>query len=182
MIEFPFMSWNDMFALMDHHRLTDEQSCLVFNVTLSKLNMAKQLRSVGTFAPTYPFDYTVYQELMVEAIAYADKQLTTQQTVVQLPSTTKELPLTATRKVKVKVPKKRGRQSNRIVTALFAVPNEPTPIEQFAIQQEVSIAVLRQSTRFMEHLSPEDVQKIGKIQIKKVKPHNQLMIWREDLP
>lgn len=182
MKQLPFLSWNNIFALIDYYHLTPEQSCLVFNVTPKKLSVATQLRSVGTFAPTYPFDFQVYQELMDSAIKQADIELLSlDSSVFDIPPPANELPVMASKKVKVKVPAKRGRQSNKIVTALLAIPSEPTCISQFAALHDVSIAVLRQSSRFTKQLSSEELSAIGKIQIKKDKVTKQLTIWREDV-
>jgi hypothetical protein len=90
-------------------------------------------------------------------------------------------PETATKKVVVKVNQKRGRKGNKITSAFLAVTNEPIAVDRFVMQHGVSLAVLRQSKRFIEQMSEEDVAKVGKIVVKQNKETKTLMIWREDI-
>jgi len=86
-------------------------------------------------------------------------------------------PETATKRVKP--PQKRGRKGNNIITALLAVSLFPEPAQEFAEKHGVSIAVLRQSKRFISAMEPSIANIIGKINVRQDKETKVLMIWRD---
>lgn len=75
--------------------------------------------------------------------------------------------------------KKRGRKGNKIITALYNAPTVPMPIEQYSIEQGVSINALRQHKRFYSQLPIEEQQDIGTIHIKQDRDTKVLMIWKD---
>ena len=171
------MSWNDRFAIIDQFKPSDNTICDVFNLTSMELHTASRLRAAGTFAPNPHLNTTQFAELFNDI----DNELSLLPVVnVKISSVTvHNKPETATKKVIVKEIQKRGRTGNKIQQALFAVPNTPVPVDQFIQEHGVSVAVLRQSKRFTEHLSVNDRQLIGKICVKQDKTTKILMIWKE---
>lgn len=157
------LSWNDRFALIDHFKPTDSAICSAFNVTQDELNTARDMRSSGTFIPTPDIDVSAYSK-MFESVKTPSGMTSTVRN-------TDEKPATATKKAKE--PKKRGRKGSKISNAFASVPSEPTPVEDFAKEHGVSIAVLRQGKRFDKN--PE----LGLVKVKKDKESKTLMIWRE---
>lgn len=155
------LTWNDRFALIDKFKPNDNTILLVFGVTNPELNAARNLRMVGTLVPAKNLDYASY------ASSFSPKQqdvnnMTTEQNQLS--------PQTATRKVL-----KRGRKGNNISTAFDNIPVDPTNAEQFAVEYNVSMAVLRQSKRF------DPYSERGPIQVKKNKESGLLMIRRMEV-
>lgn len=171
------MSWNDRFALLDHYKPTDDQACGAFGVTQDELKTAREMRSAGAFTATPDIDVKSYSNLFSAAApASADSTPSTKSTrrstsTSTVKPSTKGKPQTATKKTKE--PKKRGRKGDNIAKAFEAIPADPTPVDTFANDHGVSVAVLRQSKRFDK--SPE----LGSVRVKKDKESKTLMIWRE---
>ena len=183
----PMMSWNDRFALIDAYHPSNTAICTVFNLSPNELKTAQALRNAGTFAPNRQLDTSKFVDLfpdMIDEIVVAvPKQpvYVTQPRVSAKTVHTVTPPETATKKIVVKAPQKRGRKGDKITQALLSVTNEPIIVDSFIRDHGVSLAVLRQSKRFIEHMSSEDVQKIGRIVVKQNKETKVLMIWREDV-
>lgn len=179
----PMMSWNDRFALIDKYSPSDSSICTAFNLTPNELKTANALRTAGTFQANDRLDTTKFSNLFSTEV----DPIITQTVYVNTPKVetktvhTNMRPETATKKVVVKVNQKRGRKGNKITSAFLAVTNEPIAVDRFVMQHGVSVAVLRQSKRFIEQMSEEDVAKVGKIVVKQNKETNTLMIWREDI-
>lgn len=198
------MSWNDRFALIDHFAPSDNQACAVFGLSQSELETARDLRAAGTFASTPNFDVTQYTSVFSAdnmPVAISNPVPVAPPTVVVKPAvatqvttrvreerpvtaiqpkgtaTTHAKPETASRKVKE--PQKRGRKGDKITRALTAVPTTPTPVDAFIAEHGVSLAVLRQSKRFMASMDAATIASIGKINVRQDKTSHQLMIWRE---
>lgn len=170
------MSWNDRFALIDAYQPNEIAICMAFGLTPRELKTANALRAAGTFQPNKNLDTTKYSTFFPQI---DDAKLEEYQ---QSLTVTSHSPQTFTKKsVLPKTPQKRGRKGDKIATALLNVPSEPIDVETFTKQYGVSVAVLRQSKRFMEGLPADVVKKIGKIQVKQDKPSKVLMIWREDV-
>lgn len=171
----PIMSWNDRFALIDQFKPSDAVICNIFNLNYMELQTANKLREAGTFAPNQHLDTSKFVGFFPDIDDNIDVQ-----PIIQNNPMINNRPETYTKKVIVKEPQKRGRKGSKIVQALFAVPNIPVSAKWFSEEHDISLAVLRQSKRFTEHLSPEDIKKIGKICVKQNK-EKILMIWREEL-
>lgn len=75
--------------------------------------------------------------------------------------------------------KKRGRKGSKIQQALLAVPKSPVNINSFMTQHGVSLAVLRQSKRFVAGLDPAVQERIGTVHVKQDKSTKTLTIWRD---
>lgn len=163
------LSWNDRFALIDHFKPTDEDICKVFGVTTSELDTARNLRKTGAIVPTPNIDVNSYTKLFGNI--KSTQKRSSGATTVKKTSTNQEKPLTATKPIKP--PKKRGRKGDNIVKAFKAIPSTPTPVQEFAKNNGVSVAVLRQSKRF------DTTGTSGKVYVKKDKNTKTLMIWRE---
>lgn len=185
------MSWNDRFAVINHFKPTDAQVTAAFGVSHDELETARGLLSAGTFAPTPNLDMGRYDGVFAAAAAAPQlmpsvasstatsvvKPTMSAVTTKQGNATSYAKPETASRKAKE--PQKRGRKGDKIATALSAVPMERTNAEEFAKQHNVSIAVLRQSKRFLEQMTPEQRAAIGTICVRQDKDTRTLMIWRE---
>lgn len=186
------MSWNDRFALIDHFKPTDAQAVAAFGLTQDELETARDLRSAGTFNATSGMDMTQYSTLFtsvnvappvakkpsaVVSTTSSAASSSVKPAAKQSTATSHSKPETATKKSKE--PQKRGRKGDRITTALAAVPTTQVSAEQFSKDHGVSIAVLRQSKRFLEKMDPAQQELIGKINVRQDKATKTLMIWRE---
>lgn len=180
----PMMSWNDRFALIDAYNPSTSSICNAFNLSPNELKTAQALRVAGTFAPNKKLDTNKFKGLFVNVPEELEAPVVLPTTYPTSPKVgTTQItapPETATKKVVVKIPQKRGRKGDKITQALLAVTNEPIVIDNFVRDHGVSLAVLRQSKRFIEQMSKDDIQKVGKIVVKQNK-EKVLMIWREDV-
>ncbi|TFG98286.1 hypothetical protein E4H12_06480 [Candidatus Thorarchaeota archaeon] len=187
------MSWNDRFALIDHYKPTDAAIRVAFNVDQNELETARGLRSAGTFTANPQFDCSKHNTVFAvgatsdgDGVAKTTSKSTSprsdKDTVVTGSkvgsATVHTKPESATKKAKV--PQKRGRKGDKIHRALQAVTTTPIAVDSFIKQYGVSLAVLRQSKRFLEKMDAAAAKKIGKINVRQDKASKQLMIWRED--
>lgn len=158
------LNWNQRFAVIDKYKPTDDQICKVFGVSQTELNTARQLRSAGQFIPSTNINIDSFESL------FSDKSTSSVVRPEQI-----EKPMTATKRTKE--PKKRGRKGDKIKNAFAAIPNSPTPAEEFAKSHNVSLTVLRQSKRF------DSFADKGRVHVKKValKENGEkvLSIWRD---
>lgn len=178
------MNWNDRFAVIDHFSPSDDVIQSVFNVNQDELDTARTLRASGTFAPNPTLDVGKYNRYFTATGISAPTQ-TVHTAPTALKSTGHKAPSTATihakpetASKKIKVPQKRGRKGNRIELAFRSITETPVPVEMFMKQHNVSLAVLRQSKRFIETLSPEVATEIGTINVRQDKTSKKLMVWR----
>lgn len=165
------LSWNDRFALIDHYELTDDQVIQAMGVTQDQLDTARDLRGSGHFTPTPNLDVNSYAKMFGVTVPKATKPASA--TSVTKPSKT-VTPAPQTASQPVRVPKKRGRKGDKISKAFSSIPTTAVPAEQFASDNNVSLAVLRQSKRFDTH------PQLGTVHVKKDRQTKTLMIWRED--
>jgi len=178
------MSWNDRFALINHYNPTDDVICTAFGVDKSELDTARGLLATGSFAANPQLDTSKYSNVFASIGGGAGMTPAVAGTKGQAPvgkkasATIHAKPESATKKVKV--PQKRGRKGDKIHRALQAVTTTPVAVDSFLKQYGVSLAVLRQSKRFLEKMDPTVAKKIGKINVRQDKSSKQLMIWRED--
>ncbi len=183
------MSWNDKLALIEKYHPSEELICDTFGITMNELKTAMKLKDAGTFAPTEDLDIDQYDKLFWED---REKAVTLSQDPVyqmsELPRVLLPLPKpvkipaeTATKKVVIKVPKKRGRKGDKIALALFQVTEIPEPALEFAQAHNISLAVLKQAKRFMVNMSDWDRELLGKIFVKQDKETKIQMVWREDV-
>lgn len=180
------LSWNDRFALIDHYQPSDDQICVSFNVTPTELSTARKLRDAGTFAPNARLNASEYPSVFDVDVSQVRRSLDITPKpgaiVVPPPSTTPTStshlrPETATKRTRE--PMKRGRKGNKIAHALMSIPQEPMSADEFSRKYDVSIAVLRQSKRFISNLPSEQQQAIGRVNVRQDKNTKMLMIWRE---
>lgn len=175
------MSWPDRFALIQHYTPTDSQVCATFGLSQDELDTARSLQAAGTFRASTNLDVAKYANVfttdgsapvstVAPTIAKSGKTGKGATTFTKPESSTK----------KVKVPQKRGRKGDKIAVALAAVPMTQTPVETFITQHGVSLAVLRQSKRFLAKLDPAVAATIGRINVRQDKTTKQLMIWRDN--
>lgn len=190
------LSWNDRFALIDHFKPTDDTICAAFRLTADELETARQLRAAGMFSTSRNMDFSQYSEVFTNVVADTRPEptrvvsLTDNARVAKradyeptgqyrpLNATVHARPETAT--MRVSAPQKRGRKGDKITKALQAVPTTPVDVTTFMREHDVSLAVLRQSKRFIERLEPTMQAQIGKVNVRQDKTTKQLMIWRED--
>lgn len=186
------LSWNDRFALIDYFLPSDAQICVAFGLTQDELDTARDLRSAGTFKNTPNIDCHQYDgifnvkvpEVIVPPAPPAPmvrpKTPIVPSVRPQMTATVHAKPETATRRVKE--PQKRGRKGDKITKALQAVPTTPMSVDAFIAEHGVSLAVLRQSKRFIEGMDAATARTIGRVNVRQDKTTRQLMIWREDVP
>lgn len=188
------LSWNDRFALIDHFHPSDDQICAAFNLSQIELMTARDLKAAGTFNGMSSINFSEYDGLFnsnpakIVSSPINSIPLTGKPVAVILPpvsavksqtyTTHLAKPESATKRTKPL--QKRGRKGSKINSALLSVPLTPVPVDDFIKQHGVSLAVLRQSKRFIEAMGPEAAQKIGKVQVRQDKNTKVLMIWRED--
>lgn len=198
------MSWNDRFALIDHYAPADTAVCAAFNLTQDELDTARTLRAAGTFSSNPNVDFARYKNVFVNVAPAAPSPVETSTSrIVGLgspdpyPITKEQIdrgdsaygvkgsatihtkPETASKRPKV--PQKRGRKGDKIIKALTSIPTTPVSIEGFMEEYGVSLAVLRQSKRFIEKLEPAIQAQIGRVNVRQDKQTKKLMIWREAL-
>lgn len=160
------LTWPERFALIDHYSPSSEEViCTIFQVTSDELAAARTLRAAGTLTSSSSFDVAKYGNPFDGS------------SKTPVVATIHARPESATKREKA--PLKRGRKGNKIESALLAIPTTPITVESFQQQYNVSLAVLRQSKRFLQKLEPAMIQKIGKINVRKDKVTKSLMIWRE---
>ena len=164
------LSWGDRFALIEHFKPTDDQVRTAFEVTQAELDTARQLLNSGTFVPTANFDTSSYAGLFDQ-----------QSRQLKAPSATVHTmpPATATKQTATvaKVPGRRGRKSNKIASAFAAIPTTPISAEDFTKQHGISLAVLRQSKRFVSKMDTNVAASIGTINVRQDKTTKTLMVW-----
>lgn len=197
------LSWNERFALIDRYSPTDEQVCAVFGLSADELATARDLRAAGTFSSSPNFDATPYAEVFTSVVVptttITARNGTTASASMVVPTATPKadvekinIPTTApkataattharpeTASRRVKEPQKRGRKGDKITRALTAVPTTPVPVESFIAEHGVSLAVLRQSKRFIAAMDAATAATIGKVNVRQDRATHQLMIWRE---
>lgn len=171
-------SWADRFALIDHFKPSESQICAAFGLTPAEYQTAAGMRAAGTFAANAGLDVAKYADVFN---ASGPTAVSTSTAVVKpqkgASSSVHAKPESASKRVKV--PQKRGRKGDKIATALAAVPTTQVSVDTFMQQHGVSLAVLRQSKRFIAKLDPAVAATIGKINVRQDKTTKQLMIWRE---
>lgn len=190
------MSWADRFALIDHYKPSDEAICSAFRLSMDELDTARQLRKQGTFTANAHLDVGKYAAIFnnstnavatpgsipTPTVTVPNPTATVRPIVPDIPTKTGTatmhgLPESASRKPKV--PQKRGRKGDKISKALQAVPTAPMSVDAFIKEHGVSLAVLRQSKRFIEKMDTTVASQIGTVHVRQDKTTKQLMIWRE---
>jgi len=171
------MSWGDRFAVIDHYRPTDEKICQVFGLDAGELEMARMMLKTGTFKVNKSLDVSKYSSLFSDN---SEVQVITAVTPGAISkkgsATTHTMPESASKRVRP--PQKRGRKGDKISRALQSVTTTKVPVEEFCKQHDVSLAVLRQSKRFIEKLPPDVQATIGKINVRQ-DGSKVLMIWKD---
>lgn len=178
------LSWADRFSLIDHYSPSDTTIMETFNLTKDELATARQLRASGVFTPSKTLDVASYAGIFAQPgsnpVTPTVKSYTNPATSKNQGVTVHAKPESATKRVKVKVPQKRGRKGDKITSALLAAPTAPVPVEAFIKQHGVSLAVLRQAKRFIEKMDADTAAKVGTVNVKQDKTTKQLMIWRTE--
>lgn len=182
-------SWNDRFALIDYFLPSDPQICVAFGLTQDELDTARDLRTAGTFKSTPNFDAVQFDgifnvkvpEVVAPAVVATPIKTTVAPTSFVRPQSTSTAtytkPESATKRIKE--PQKRGRKGDKITRALQSVPTSPVPVDAFILEHGVSLAVLRQSKRFIEGMDAATARTIGRVNVRQDKATRTLMIWRE---
>lgn len=174
------MSWADRFAMIDHYKPTDAQICVAFGLSQDELDTARTLRQAGSFRASPNLDVAKYANVFTGdtvQVATAVNTSTSFGKTKPGSATTHTMPETASKRIRP--PQKRGRKGDKISRALMAVPTTQTPVETFMAEHDVSLAVLRQSKRFIEKLDADVQATIGQINVRQDKATKTLMIWRE---
>lgn len=171
------MSWGDRFALIDHYKPSDTEICTAFELSQIQLDTARQLRDAGTMRASTTLDVSKYTEVFSGGASLPVSTVAATKVQRTGGATTHPMPETASKRIRP--PQKRGRKGDKISKALLAVPTTQVPVETFMKEHGVSLAVLRQSKRFIEKLDAETQTAIGKINVRQDKSSKVLMIWRE---
>ncbi len=162
-------TWGDRFALIDYFKPTDDQIISVFGITKNQLSAARAMHATGTIIANPKIDPSKYTEM------FRPNRNSTPTVAPTLPQRFQStVPHTAPT---VHQPKK-GRSGSKILTALRAVPTIPVPVDTFAANYGVSVAVLRQSKRFVAQMTQPEQESLGCINVKQDKDTKKLMIWR----
>jgi hypothetical protein len=167
------LQWQDRLALMNHYSPSIDTAAKIFSVQPQEIRVAQDLQVQGTIVASADLDVSQFASLFGDVTIKAPVKTAASLTSVVRDSSKGQPPMTATKKTTA--PKKRGRKGNNIAAAFTAIPTTPTPVEAFATQYGVSIAVLRQSKRFDATGGPT-------VRVKKNKTTKQLEIWREVNP
>jgi hypothetical protein len=142
------LSWGQRFALIDAYHLTPNVACETMGVTEDELNTALELKEKGIFKIDTVMDTAPFGELFGAE-----------------PAPRKVVKKTGPSTIRSSEQKKRGRKGDKITKAFLAVPEIPTPIDEFMTTHGVSLAVLRQSKRFdtteLAESRPVRVKKVG---------------------
>ena len=183
----PNLSWNDRFALIDYFLPSDAQACVAFGLTQDELDTARDLRSAGTFKSSSNIDFAQFNGIFNVVVPEIPtpppapiRPVAAKPVTVSRPQPTATVhakPESATRRIKE--PQKRGRKGDKITKALQAVPMAPMSVDAFIAEHGVSLAVLRQSKRFIEGMDAATAKAIGRVNVRQDKATRQLMIWRE---
>lgn len=159
------LSWCDRLALIEHYKPTDAEIITILDVTQPQLDTARDLQSTGTLVPTPNLDVDSYGKM------FGVTTPVTKTPVASIVKPSSNQPAqTANRPIRV--PKKRGRKGSAISDAFNIIPEVPVPAEQFAADNKISIAVLRQSKRF------DSFPEKGIVHVAKSKTTKQLEVWR----
>lgn len=160
------LTWNERLAIIEHFNPSDDVICSTFEVNQNELNTARQMMKTGTLTPSTSIDvasYSPYFSTNGNSIVKPNTKASQKQEGLR-PETASKKSLTL---------KKRGRKGDKIAKAFAAIPATPTTVNTFIEEHSISLAVLRQSTRF--DTSP----RLGKVRVKKDKQTGNLMVWRE---
>lgn len=168
------LAWSDRFALIDHFQPDDVAICSAFRLTNDELSTARSLRNAGTFVASKTLDVSSYNGIFSNGIVIPSSKPA--RTTHIKPQASAAPPESASKRIKV--PQKRGRKGDNITQALMQAPLTPMPVSAFMEKYGVSLAVLRQSKRFIEKLDADIAAKIGKVVVKQDKATKQLMIWK----
>lgn len=161
------LSWNDRIAIIERFKPTDSEIIKEMGVTQDELDTARVLQNTGIVVPTPDLDLDSYAT-MFGGIASVIKPTT------KKPASTTVATPAQTANKSIKLPQKRGRKGDKISIAFNAIPTTPISADQFATDNGVSLAVLRQSKRF------DPAPELGNVRVKKNKSTKTLEIWRED--
>lgn len=159
------LSWCDRLALINHYKPTDEQAIKILSVTQDQLDTARDLSVTGAIVPTPNLDVDSYGKMFG-----ITKPAVAKTTTSIVKPTSGLAPQTASKVSRP--PKKRGRKGTHIQDAFANIPEIPVAVDQFAAEQKISVAVLRQSKRFNKF--PEQ----GEVHVAKNKTTKVLEIWK----
>jgi hypothetical protein len=162
---------------MDHFQPDDASICSTFKLTTDELATARSLRNSGTFVASKTLDVSSYNGIFSTGIIPPTKSTPARTVHINPQAGTSTAPESASKRIKV--PQKRGRKGDNITIALMQAPVVPMPVTAFIEQYGVSLAVLRQSKRFIDKMDAETASKIGKVVVKQDKITKTLLIWRE---
>ena len=174
------LSWNDRLAIIEHFKPSDEQVVATMGVTQDELDTARDLKGSGIMVPTPDLDLDSYSTMFggSKTVTSVVKPSTATPSKGTTVTSTKKTPATKgsaqTATKPVKVAKKRGRKGDNITTAFTAIPRTAVPALQFATDNKISLAVLRQSKRF------DTAPNLGSVRVKIDKTTKTLMVWRDE--
>lgn len=153
------LTWPEKLAVINHFSLAQDRAATVFGNTSAEIGAAIAMRDSGQMQAATGLDMTKFSYLMSSDAPSADAG--------------------SVATTHARTPQKRGRKGTKIAIALKNVPLMAQPINEFIATHNVSLAVLRQSKRFIKGLTAEDQAAIGNIIVRKDRDRDVLMIWRE---
>ena len=166
MSELRELSWADRFAVIDALDPTEEQVLAALDITPEELAAANELREAGHIpAADVDLDVEAYAGAFDISIAEVEDTDVTEEDAAPT------APVTATKPTPE--PKKRGRKGTKIALAFGLITTTPVDANAFAVNNNVSLNVLRQGNRF------DPTPEAGKVRVKKI--DGTLMIYRDDV-
>lgn len=177
------LNWNQRFALIEHFKLNDKEVCNLFGVTGPELDTARKLRKEsGLFEPDKTMDFKHYELLIKSKRKQTITAPEEKKTVVITKETITKPKPAEPPKPKVKEEnsgKKRGRKTHKIKDAYEAIPREPVPVDEFMLDYNVSLSVLRRHKNF-DHIPETGQVNVRKIFLQDCDEQKTLCIWREE--
>lgn len=165
--------WPQTLCLIEHFQLSDELSHKLLGTTAEGLAEARLLQQSGAFADPVGFNPAKHHSEVFGTIRKHIKTDAKAATKSEVRSPTKRVA------TKGSVPTPRPTGSNgKIATAFKLVPEDPVLASEFCIANDISLAVLRQSRRFISSMDEDVQEQIGTIFVRQDKVTKELMVWR----
>lgn len=166
------LSWADRFGIMSKMSEvpSDDELCRVFRVDPNELRLARICLRDKVFRVNTKIDHSLYESVFKgEEVQFPTFGTTRTRTYPEFNEADRVLFASKREEQKSK---QKVRRTNNIDLAFKNIPTDPTPVEVYAEQHRVSVAVLRQHKRF-------DKFQTGVVYVKKNKETGVVEIWRE---
>lgn len=156
------LTWNQIFAIVEHFDTTDEEVCERFKLSIKEFEIARSLqKEEGLFQPDADIDFSLYNNIFPQKGLFDAEEAKTPTSETENGDT----------------PLKRGRKTRKIKDAYEALTSEKIPIDDFIKTHGVSLSVLRRHKNF-DHIPETGQVNVRKISLVK-NGERILCIWRE---